>query len=262
MTMPNYLYAWMGALLGGVIIGVSESHAGGGELQFIACPIYRDTDAGRKSGCWLADADGVRYDITRAPTKPDWNRLVLVEGRISENSVNTCGGIVVDPVRVSILQGPCPRMQLPADGWSGVRFVLPPRNIRPLYEPRDRALPPYVERRFRVPFDFGSAFVVYQLGDYYVNQAVLYARDIQARRIEITGWAATQARDVSGQRLVESADLARRRAEVVARWFTMSGVDPGQIEIKLASKDVPSVMEGTDGLVEPSRRRVEIRVVP
>ena len=24
-------------------------------VRFISCPIYRDVDAGRKSGCWLAD---------------------------------------------------------------------------------------------------------------------------------------------------------------------------------------------------------------
>ena len=36
-------------------------------VRFIACPIYRDTDAGRKSGCWLADerASGTRFDVSR-----------------------------------------------------------------------------------------------------------------------------------------------------------------------------------------------------
>src|SRR5690606_1416098 len=42
----------------------------GAELRFVTCPIYRNTDAGRKSGCWLADSpeDGQRYDVTRSPT--------------------------------------------------------------------------------------------------------------------------------------------------------------------------------------------------
>ena len=51
-------------------------------VSFIACPVYRDTDAGRKSGCWLADESGTgrRFDISRAPSKPDWNHEILVEG--------------------------------------------------------------------------------------------------------------------------------------------------------------------------------------
>src|SRR5581483_9393417 len=73
------------------------------ELRFVTCPIYRDTDAGRKSGCWLADSpeDGRRYDVTPSPTKPDWNYAVLVEGRPSAHQTDVCGGVVLDPVRVS-----------------------------------------------------------------------------------------------------------------------------------------------------------------
>ena len=56
--------------------------AAGQTLSFVACPIYRDTDAGRKSGCWLADDPnhGQRYDITFGPVKPQVGRAVLVEG--------------------------------------------------------------------------------------------------------------------------------------------------------------------------------------
>jgi len=255
--------AWWFVLFGAGAVSIAPcTQASGEELHFIACPIYRDTDAGRKSGCWLADAAAGRYDITRSPTKPDWNRQVLVEGMVSQGAPDTCGGVVLDPVRVSVLPGRCPRMQLPPGAWPGVRFALPVRNIRPLHEPRVKPDRPYMERNFSVPFDFGSAFVVYQLADYYLNQAVLYAYDIQARRIEITGWAATSAYIVSGQPLVESTDLARRRAEVVARWFTMSGFAPEQVEIKVADSDAPAQIEGADGLHAPSRRRVDIRVVP
>jgi len=253
-------HIWWCALLGAGAVLIAPCH--GGELHFIACPIYRDTDAGRKSGCWLADEQGVRYDISRAPSKPDWNRQVLVEGRVLDDSPNTCGGIVLAPVRVSILPGRCPQMQLPADSWPGVRFALPARNIRPLYEQRERQEPPYLEQNFSVPFDFGRAFVVYQLGDYYLNQAVLYARDISASRIEITGWAATIARDVSGQHLTEPASLARRRADAVARWFIMSGFEPDKLTTNVAVQDIPAAIDGADGLREPSRRRVDIRVIP
>ena len=39
-------------------------------VRFVACPIYRDADSGRKSGCWLATdpASGIRYDLAeRSP---------------------------------------------------------------------------------------------------------------------------------------------------------------------------------------------------
>ena len=47
------------------------------EINFIACPVYRDTNNGRKSGCWLTSdpASGTRYDVTAAPTKADWTKI-------------------------------------------------------------------------------------------------------------------------------------------------------------------------------------------
>lgn len=234
------------------------------ELRFVACPIYRDTDAGRKSGCWLADnpEDGLRYDVTRSPTKPDWNRAILVEGRVSAEQANTCGGIVLEPVRVSLLAEGCTRAMLPAETYPGIAFVLPARNVRPIHEAREIPAPPFATRSFHVPFDHGSDFIVYQLGDYYTNQAVLYARDTQARRIEITGWAATTPIIVSGRTLAEPAALAQRRADMIAQWLVMSGIDAGRIVVKAASRDQAADIEGADGLRDSSRRRVDIVVIP
>ena len=64
-----------------------------GLVRYVACPIYRDTDAGRKSGCWLADdrETGKRWDVTESPYKPDWNFAVLVEGKPSANTAQPCG---------------------------------------------------------------------------------------------------------------------------------------------------------------------------
>src|SRR5690606_4474345 len=191
------------------------------EMRFVTCPIYRNTDAGRKSGCWLADSpeDGQRYDITRSPTRPDWNRAVLVEGRISGNQANTCGGVILEPVRVSVLEQACTRAMLPAEGHPGVRFQLPARNIRPIHESRELPARPYAERSFGIWFDHGRDFIVYQLSDYFTNLASLYALDIDASRVEITGWSVTTPETVSGHVLVEDALLARRRADVVANWL-------------------------------------------
>lgn len=234
------------------------------EVRFVGCPVYRNTDAGRKSGCWLADSpeDGLRYDITRSPTKADWNRAVLVEGRVSADQTNTCGGIVLEPLRVSVLEQSCTRAMLPAEGYPGVRFVLPARNIRPFHEPRDIPVPPYQERTFGIWFDHGRSFVVYQLSDYFINLASLYALDVDARRVEVTGWSLTTPETVSGQVLVEDALLARRRADVVANWIHMMGVPRERIVSRVAHDGSTSTLEGSDGLASASRRRVEVRIIP
>lgn len=236
----------------------------GAELRFVTCPIYRNTDAGRKSGCWLADSpeDGRRYDVTRSPTKPDWNRAVLVEGRVSGGQADTCGGVILEPVRVSVLARPCTRAMLPAEGHPGVRFQLPARNIRPIHEARELPGKPYAERTFGIWFDHGRDFIVYQLSDYFANLAALYALDVDARRVEITGWSVTAPETVSGHVLVEDALLAQRRAAAVADWLAAMGIPRERIEVKVAHDGSTSTLEGTDGLVSPSRRRVEVRVIP
>lgn len=236
-------------------------------LRFITCPIYRDTDAGKKSGCWLADdrENGVRYDVSLSPIKPDWNFAVLVEGTIHADATaaNTaCGGVVLDPVRVSILTARCPRDMLPAEGFTGRKFVLPQRNLHPLGEMPGAMPRPYTTRLFTVPFAFGSAFVSYQLGDYYMDQAAAYAAMVHASKVEITGYAATRPAVVSGQTIAEPLSVAKARAEIAAEWIERSGVAATRVRIRWRGSARPAAFEAADGIVEPSRRRVEIRVIP
>ena len=235
-----------------------------GDLHFIACPVYRDTDAGKKSGCWLADnrEEGVRYDITPSPAKPDWNFAVLVEGRRSADQTNVCGGVVLDPVRVSVLDEPCTRAMLPAEGFPGRRFVLPPRNVRPLYEPRKPFPQPLAPRTFSIPFSFGQSFVIYQLGDYLIDEAVAYAVAGHAAHVRIVGYAATDPALVSGRNIAEPLEVARARAEVAAEWMTRLGVPASRIDVSWRGEAQPADIPGADGLAEPSRRRVDITVVP
>ncbi len=243
---------------------VAQAAAQAGEVRFVACPVYRDTDAGRKSGCWLADSpeDGRRYDVTPSPTKPDWNHAVLVEGKLAPGDANPCGGVVLDPARVSILPDPCVRAMLPAEGYPGRRFALPERNVRPLYEARQPFPEPLAERTFEIPFEFGRSFIVYQLSDYLIDQAVAYAVQAHARKVEITGWAATMPDVVSGHTLAEPAELAKARAEVAATWMTSLGIPADRVIVRWRSGARPIEMEGADGLVEPSQRRVDIRITP
>ncbi len=241
----------------------AEAQTAGETVRFISCPIYRDVDAGRKSGCWLADEreTGRRFDIGGAPTKPDWNREVLVEGRLS-SAPDVCGGVVLEPIRVSVLPGPCTRQMLPAEDFRGRPFVLPERNVRPVSAPRTAPEPPFAERSFYLLYDFNSDFIVYQLDDYLLDQAITYIRGAKPRKIVITGYAATTSATVSGRRINESADIARRRAQSIAEALVRLGVDPKVVETAWKTGAEPIAAPGADGLAEASRRRVEIRVTP
>src|SRR4051812_289812 len=85
-------------------------------VRFVTCPVYRDTDAGRKSGCWLGtDGEtGRRYDVTDAPFKPSVGRMMLVEGEVA-GTPDICGGIALLPVRVAVLEERCPETTIPAE---------------------------------------------------------------------------------------------------------------------------------------------------
>lgn len=252
------LRAMLLATLAGATVNADRS-----ELRFVACPVYRDTNAGRKSGCWLATdpASGTRYDITSSPTKPDWNHAVLVEGRADAKAGDPCGGTVIDPARVSVLEAPCPRFALPAEGYKGRKFALPQRNVRPLYDVRKKQEAPFQEGRFTIPFDFGGSFVIYQLSDYYLDAMINYALDVQPARIEIAGNADTRRAIVSGTALAEPAGLARQRADVIRQALILRGIAPVSIKIVPATR-APYVREAFDGLDAPAARRVDVRIIP
>lgn len=231
-----------------------------GEVRFATCPIYRDADAGRKSACWLADdpASAQRYDVGVGPTRPDWNHAVLVEGRVAKDAKDLCGGLLLDPVRVSILPAACPRHQLPAEGYPGRPFQPSKRVVAPLSVARKIAQPPYADRTFHLVFDFDSDFIVYQLDDYLLDEAVTWIRAAKPKKIVVTGWAATTPARVSGLVLAEPASIAKDRAQMVAEGLRRLGVDPGITEVRWKTRALPIDLEETDHLREPSRRRVDI----
>jgi len=235
------------------------------EINFIACPVYRDTNNGRKSGCWLASdpATGIRYDVTAAPTKADWNKAILVEGFAAPEKGNPCGATVIEPVRVSILEQPCTRHMLPAEGYEGRFFTLPARNVRPLYEDRKRPEKPFLGGRFTIPFDLNKTFITYQISDYYLDATINYALDVQPALIEITGYAQTAPRTISGQTLAEKLEIAQARADVVRRALVMRGVPETNIRIVPPRRGAAVyVEEAFDGLESPTERRVDVLITP
>ena len=235
----------------------------GDVVRFIACPIYRDADSGKKSGCWLSDdpATGLRYDVSLSPHKPDWNYAVMVEGVVSAAPPTPCGGTVLDAVRTSRLYDtPCTRHMLPAEGFAGRRFVLPKRNITPSSVARPVPPGPYAERVFPVYFEFGNDFLVYQYGDYLIEQASNWIAAAKPRKLIVTGFAATKPEAISGRSMAEPAELAAQRAETIAE--TLRRLMPGMtIETAADTSGSQTPDKDADGLPDQSRRRVEIRAL-
>jgi hypothetical protein len=234
------------------------------QLRFIACPLYRDTDAGRKSGCWLADdaTSDRRYDVSLAPTKPDWNHEVLVEGVVSPAQDNACGGITLNAIRVSVLPGACTRHALPAEGFPGRRYVLPERNVRPLSEKRATPALPWVQRRFSMVFDFDRTFAVYQLDDFALDQAIAYIRAVDPGHIVITGRADATPVRVSGREIAENPARARERAELAAESLRRLNVDMRRVTVSWTTIPDSEHVPLADGLTYPALRRVDIDVFP
>lgn len=230
------------------------------EVRFVACPMYRDTDQGRKSGCWLVrdPASGVTYDVSGAPALPDWRRGVLVEGRVSTGA-DACGGVIMDPVRVSVLDDmTCVGRILPAEGYKGRKFALPKTVLKPLYVPADPVAGPFAARSFRLYFEHGSAFFTYQSTDFYMNEAAEWLVAAKPKRIVVTGYAATRPEIVSGQRIHEDKALAKERAERTVLWLTRMGIDPKRIVVRTSGNPQPIADPIAGNLAAPSLRRVEI----
>lgn len=241
-----------------------QAEAQAEELRFVSCPIYRDTDSGAKSGCWLADdvASGIRYDVSAAPSKPDWNHAVLVEGVVSTDDGNPCGSVVLNPVWTSVLDEPCPRHVIPPEGFKGRRFDLPKTVLSPLYNPRPKPEGPYGARSFVIPYNFDSTFLLYQLSDYQLDTAAQYILAAHPKAVAIIGYADTRPETVSGRHLAETADLAERRAQNIRTSLIRLGVSDRMISIRTVTPSEPIETDITRGLSAPSRRRVVIEVEP
>ena len=229
-------------------------------VSFVACPIYRDTDLGRKSGCWLAEdpATGIRYDVTDGPTKPQIGKLSLIEGVITDGA-DTCGGVVLKPVRQAVLAEACPRALLPAEQYPGRRFVLPAETMRPTWVARELPPPPYATREYHLVFDYGNDFQIYQYAELLLEKISLYVKASHPKAVVVTGFAATQPYRVSGREFSEPVALAKARAAMTAESLTRLGVDRALLRIETRADPEPVAGLGTPGL-EASKRRVTVRV--
>jgi len=218
--------------------------------QFVACPIVRDT---RTQPCWLAEYEGELYylgqqgGVANDFYPPQLGHQALVEGTVGQGRV--CGGIPLQPVKVSVLREltPACRTLLPAeDGIEAPQPVPAPRGPAPSWVrvdgPGDATL----------YFDFDSDFFSLHVTIALTNLAK-HAADTHASRVEVTGFTAA-TRLSSGQLLVERDAIGGIRARKVADTLAGLGVSAERISVHAARSGPP------DGINDPWNRRVEVRV--
>jgi outer membrane protein OmpA-like peptidoglycan-associated protein len=231
----------------------------GQERSFVACPIVRDT---KTVPCFLAEYQGELYylgiqqDITAAFHPPQLKHEVLVEGRVSDGP-RVCGGIPLVPLSISVVKevNPACNTLLPAE--PGIDAPAAARGAGPAsYRLAEPALAPESltgRQEFIALFSFNDDYVDFAAGGV-VRRAAGYATKIGASAVKVTGYRATTVLS-NGQRLVEKAGLAEKRAQEVGTLLRGSGVAAVSVDWKAEA-------EPGDGKADPSRRRVTITVIP
>jgi hypothetical protein len=219
--------------------------------NFVACPIVRDTAS---VPCWLAEYDGELYFLTlqtdvSAPVTPPWlGHRVLVEGTAASERPRICGGIVLEPVVLSVLaelDASCNTAVLPAEDRYNLTFE-PPRPPGPSAGRlafAGAAPPPPAEpsRTFTLHYDFDGLIVFRHAGE--LTAIFDAARARGARSVAITGHRGSVLLS-NGTTLVEKPTIARRRAEQVAELLRGAGLV--DIEYRVTSRDEAGAADGDD----------------
>jgi hypothetical protein len=230
--------------------------------NFVACPIVRDTAS---VPCWLAEHGGELYFLTlqtdvSSPVTPPWlGHRVLVEGTVAADRPRICGGIVLEPVVLSVLpelDASCNTM-LPAEERYNLTFEPPrppgPSAGRLAFAPAASAsLVP--EQTFTLRYDFDGLVVFRHAGE--LTAILDSARARGTRRIAITGYRGAVLLS-DGSVLVEHADIAARRAAQVAELLQGAGLTT--VEYRVRAEGAAAAPDGAD---DAARRRVTVDLSP
>ena len=228
-----------------------QSSSSPARRHFVACPIVRDT---KTQPCWLAEYDGELYylgqqgGVANDFYPPQLGHLALVEGAVGQGRV--CGGIPLQPVKVSVLREltPACRTMLPAeDGIEAPPPIPAPRSPAPSWVKVDG--PGAVTLYFDFDNDFFSLHVTVALTD-----LAKHVAQFKESRVEVTGFRAA-TRLTNGQVMTERDDMGSIRARKVADTLTGLGVPARVITV-----NAPTEAQPADGVNDPWNRRVEIRV--
>jgi outer membrane protein OmpA-like peptidoglycan-associated protein len=232
----------------------------GQQRTFVSCPIVRDT---KTVPCFLAEYEGETYylgiqqDITSDFHPPQLKHEVLVEGRIKPGP-RVCGGIPLQPLTISVLKEvnlSCNTL-LPTE--PGIEAPPAPRGAGPSSRPLEtRAAAPREpltgQHEFRILYAFNDDYLELAASQV-VSEAAAYAKKIGASNVKVSGYRATSLLS-NGDRLVEKAGLAEKRAQNIATVLRGLGVSRLVVESKIDA-------EPGDGQADASRRRVTIVVTP
>ena len=223
--------------------------------NFIACPVVRDT---KTLPCWLAEYEGELYFLGLQGGSasefypPQLNHEVLVEGALT-NDPRVCGGVPLKPLRVSALpelNRACNTL-LPAE--DGIEAPATParRFTDDMREPGGGA----AQRDFIVPFDFDSDYLNLHTTRV-VGEAARVAKAVKATKIETQGYRATTWLS-NGKKIIEGQKVAEKRAKKVGEILVGLGLPAAAVSVNW--KDEP---EPCDGVTDPDKRRVTIKIVP
>ena len=247
--------------------GVNTTPRAGERLNFVSCPIVRDTEM---VPCWLAEHEGELYylgiqlDLQADFFPPQLKHEALIEGIVADQP-RICGGIVLEPVRVAAL----PELNLecntilPAEGY---KIENARRGTGPdpdTLSARNQAIarvvqqytPPYETKTFTVYFDFDSEFMPSR-STRVVTEVMRYVTAIGAKRVEITAHRGAALLS-NGKKLTEMAALGEIRARKIQFALADIGVEASKITARWQDKP-----EKADGVDDYETRRVVIVVKP
>jgi hypothetical protein len=231
--------------------------------NFVSCPIVRDTASVL---CWLAEYDGELYFLTlqtdvSAPVTPPWlGHRVLVEGVVAADRPRICGGVVLEPVVLSVLpelDPSCNTTVLPAEERYNLTFEPPrppgPSGGRLAFAGTAPPRPAEPARSFTLRYDFDGLIVFRHAGD--LTRIFDAAKARGARRVAITGYRGSVLLS-DGTTLVENPRIAQRRAEQVADILRGAGLT--DVEYVVRWDDEAGAADGDDAAL----RRVTIELDP
>lgn len=266
-SIPRTLAAL--AALTGMAAGQSaQAEQAKPHLNFIACPMVRDTEA---VPCWLSEYKGELYylgiqlDLQSEFFPPQLGHKALVEGVPNRDKPRICGGIVMEPVKVSTIleiDQSCQTI-LPAEGYKidfARRGTGPdPATLSAVNQAKARQFvppePPFKPQTFTIYYDFDSDFMPTR-SNRNITQAMRYANAVKAKSIVITGYRGA-AKLSDGEKLAEHDYLAERRTKAVHSAIVDIGA-PAEI-VSSSWKTRPEPAKGADDYLT---RKVTIVVTP
>jgi outer membrane protein OmpA-like peptidoglycan-associated protein len=254
------------------------------QRNFVACPEVMDT---QDAPCWIAEYKGERYFLVVQTGRggggtikpPELRHKALIEGTVSDEP-RICGGIVLRPVMISTLSyemdNSCNQV-LPAGGYhtTSVRAIgldgdPPAPRVARTVNARFGAARGLEERRalyaanaaarramtFTIHYTFDSTYLMYPDEQEKVEDAVDYAQQLHASRVNVVGYRG-QTLLSGGGRLTERGNLAEKRTKEIAGILANFGwpVD------KLSARWVETP-QNNGGTHDYERRRLEIVVEP